>query len=507
MLKVRCIILILASAQSETDPIILEEQGIILNHAGMVALPVEEIQVSLMIKIIKPSLLQTTNCEKETKLNTFVIDYTGICKLKDTKVNSLNPLQQNTEMNEETCKNTCINEPKCIWMMWNHNNCKLFNSKSTFEYHGMDSWNGTCLRENFQRKDQYTNDMITTGLNKEIEIFWEEIRSRLHELDGNIRKKRQIAAILGGGVLLLSLITTGLNFYNNKKLEKRIEDMRIDFQEFAEGVKKFEQNTYDFEKEVLKIIQSIENTQKRNFESLVCQTDRIALALLQYREVDKFKSKAREILKPLDEGLRTGKLNPRLLNISTISNIINQHPKLEETLYANHPALIYQMSKTTIAELTENESKNVFSAHLILTIPLLKPGQILHFFKVVQTGFTYDNKCWNSDVPKEVYQKISIENNKEVKSFYSLDEVHCERQSDLFKYCNLNVTKTSTKPMKIMEVSCLSKEPKDCNMYPVKCTERAIYNIHGLMTRSDHKIKGVLKEITSGKKFITWDPM
>ena len=57
-----------------------------------------------------------------------------------------------------------------------------------------------------------------------------------------------------------------------------------------------------------------------------------------------------------------------------------------------------------------------------------------------------------------------------------------------------------------MEVNCLSKEPKNCNMYPVVCSEGIIYNIHGLITRSDHKMKGVLKKIKNNKKVITWDP-
>lgn len=230
------------------------------------------------------------------------------------------------------------------------------------------------------------------------------------------------------------------------------------------------------------------------------------MAILQYREVDNFKSRVNEILKPLQEGMRTGVFTPKLLNISTLRNIINQHPKLENTIYSDHPSLLYTTSKSTIAEVTKDVQEKSFSVHLILTIPLLKPEQILHSFKVTQTGFYYDGKCWYHELPKHVYQKVTIENNKEVKSYYSLDDVNCEEKTELLKFCNLNVTKTLTKPLKIMEVECLSKTPNKCHMYTTKCTENVIYNVHGLLTRSDNKIKGILKTVKNDKKVLVWDP-
>ena len=216
--------------------------------------------------------------------------------------------------------------------------------------------------------------------------------------------------------------------------------------------------------------------------------------------IDNFKSRVREILTPLDIGVRTGRFTPRLLNLTTITNIIRQHPRLRSTLYLDHPTLIYATSRATIAEVNESENMDAISIHIILTIPLLRQNEIVQYFNIAQTGFKYDNKCWIQKLPKKVYQIITTENNKEEKSFYSLDEVECDGESDLLRTCNLNVTKPFTRPLKIMEVSCLSKEPKNCNMILVKCEEKVVYNTHGLLTRSDHKIKGVLKRVTGNKK-------
>ena len=57
------IMTILIEVKSDPSPIIWEEQGIVLNPAGLVALPSEDMQLSLMINIRKPILIQVDNCD------------------------------------------------------------------------------------------------------------------------------------------------------------------------------------------------------------------------------------------------------------------------------------------------------------------------------------------------------------------------------------------------------------------------------------------------------------
>ena len=45
------IVLLSQSTKAQTDPIIMQEQGIVLNNAGLICLPAEYMQLSLMYKI------------------------------------------------------------------------------------------------------------------------------------------------------------------------------------------------------------------------------------------------------------------------------------------------------------------------------------------------------------------------------------------------------------------------------------------------------------------------
>ena len=157
--------------------------------------------------------------------------------------------------------------------------------------------------------------------------------------------------------------------------------------------------------------------------------------------------------------------------------------------------------------MSENKHANAYSIHLIITIPTLKANQVYQYFDTAQTGFYYDDKCWKHELPNKVFQKISLsKRGEETKSFYSLDNVNCEGQSKLFMFCDLNINRASSNPLKLMEAQCLSETPNSCNMYPIKCEDKILYNMHGLLAMSHKQVKGVLKKIVDDRKITIWNP-
>ena len=204
--------------------------------------------------------------------------------------------------------------------------------------------------------------------------------------------------------------------------------MRKDFEAFAKNVQAWEKNTYDFDREILRIVDAEGKNQKIEFEVLDCKTDTLALKILQHNQIEEFKNRVKELLEPLYEGKRTGYFNTNLLNNTEVKMLIKQHPTLKHTMYNVQPTLIYPTSKSTIAELYKNDDADTVTIHIIITTPILKEEQIFQYFKTAQTGFHYNDKCWKHDIPDKVYQKIIMNetSSNESKGCYSLDDVHCE---------------------------------------------------------------------------------
>ena len=503
---------------SELAPIVFKDQGVVLNPQGYIAIAPERIRISLMMKLTKPSLLTfDKNCRNicsNNKLTSFITDRDDHCIQWNQKPTE-EPYQKIETGkfldNIRTCLITCQHD-NCKWIQVTMKGCRLYHDTQFTNEANNVMILAPCVLQKISQKcdleEQKTN-IIAEALNQDINDFWKEITTQVAEIDNKQnRQKRQIAMVVGAAGVLTSLVTSGFNFFNNMRLEQKMKTMQEDFRNFAENVHEFEENTYDFENEIIKVIDSIKIAQERSSKDLTCKTDQLTLALLQYREMNRFKERVNEILKPLNDGKRTAMFTPRLVNISTIQDIINNHPKLQDTLYKEQPTLIYATSKATIAEVAENKEGNAMAIHLILTIPTLKNQHVYQYFKTAQTGFYYDEKCWEHEIPNIVFQKISIDLKTGItsKAFYSLDAVHCEGESNLFMFCDININKAMTNPLKLMEAECLSETPNTCNMSPVACKDKILYNVHGLLTMSHNEIKGVLKEITEEKKIVTWNP-
>ena len=512
------LLIISVQAQNEIAPIVFKDQGVVLNPQGLIAIAPERLRISLMMKLQKPSLLTfDDNCQNicsNDNISGFITNRDDHCIQWNHKPieDPYRTVEEDKFMdNIRTCLTSC-QQDNCRWIKITMKGCRLYHDTQFTKEENNVVILGPCLLQKIAQQcdlNPKKANIIAAALNQDVNEYWTQIMTQLSEIDNNQnRQKRQIAMIVGTAGVLTSLVTSGFNFFNNRRLEQKIKDMQNDFYTFAENVHKFEENTYDFEKEIIKVIDEIGTAQAKSSKDLTCKTDQLTLALLQYREMTRFKERVNEILKPLNDGKRTAMFTPRLVNISTIQDIINNHPKLEDTLYREQPTLIYATSKATIAEVAENKEANAIVIHLILTIPTLKDQHVYQYFKTAQTGFYYDKKCWKHEIPRTVFQKVSLDLKTGITSraFYSLDAVHCEGESNLFMFCDININQAMTNPLRLMEAECLSETPNTCNMSPIACKDKILYNVHGLLAMSHKEIKGVLKEVTQERKIFTWTP-
>ena len=135
------IVLLSQSTKAQTDPIIMQEQGIVLNNAGLICLPAEYMQLSLMYKIEKPTLLQTPACIKQCYTD---IDF-KTCERINTKPQT-QPYEEIPNTNKNACIEKCTNDKDCAWMMWREETCKLYQKGKTFTSTNVITWDADCLR-------------------------------------------------------------------------------------------------------------------------------------------------------------------------------------------------------------------------------------------------------------------------------------------------------------------------------------------------------------------------
>lgn len=217
-----------------------------------------------------------------------------------------------------------------------------------------------------------------------------------------------------------------------------------------------------------------------------------------------FKERVREIVRPIGEGKRTAQFTPRLLNLTVVEDLIKKHPKLNNSIYRNHPSLIYTASTVTLAQASSAEDPSSVAVHLILNIPILREQNIYHYYRVEQTGITQDNSCWKMDVPRNIYIKPTSNGTK----YFSLDEMPCDKTDEsLVRICSIeDYIEGRQEKKSFLEVACLNGELTSCQPIKIGCKESSVYSTHGLMTRSDNRLTGVNRIPLKGKTVTVWEP-
>lgn len=99
-------------------------------------------------------------------------------------------------------------------------------------------------------------------------------------------------------------------------------------------------------------------------------------------------------------------LTPKLMDPRMIKNMIKQHSELNETIFQEHPFILYSMAKITLIEIDDSFSL----AHFVLDIPLLfKKDNSFNLFKTNQVGtFLQNDSCSYFSLPKYVYENNNI---------------------------------------------------------------------------------------------------
>ncbi len=498
----------------DRSPLVFQDQGIILTPQGLVSLTTKEIMVSLMIKVKKPKIVKyTDHCDPVCEESTILLHMNGNQCKKPNEKPVTGMLESFTE--NKKCLYICLKREDCKFALIAKDKCDIYGTSklvSTTKFEA--TIDMECVREKLKEEGCSTthadtfSKLLTEELQNDIDTFWNNSATQFREIsdvdEGTGRKKRQAALIIGAAGLLTGILTTSFSFYKNKQISTEVERMKTEFREFTEETHKFEKNVIKYEDEVLKILESQRKRETQAYEKLTCKSDMTMLLIMQSREVQDFKDRVQELTKPLQFGKRSGFFTPNLINVTALKHIIENYRDLKESLYETKPSLLYTTSTMYLGDV--KELTDSIAVHILLSIPVIRSDNVYHSYKTSQSGFYHNGKCWKQNIPTSVYVKEPVSINTMPQNFYSLDNIQCTGGSDLFQFCDLNITKTDIASDNIMKAPCLSDSMSQCEMQVVDCSEQAIHSQHGLLTFSNKIIKGVTRRVVDKKNIVTWTP-
>ena len=101
----------------------------------------------------------------------------------------------------------------------------------------------------------------------------------------------------------------------------------------------------------------------------------------------------------INRGSLSGSLNSFILDPSDLKKILDDHPELQQTSFAQNIMLFYQT--TTESEISSD--RRFISLHLVLQIPLLYDRDSYRLYKVEKVPLVINRTCITIDIPQYVY--------------------------------------------------------------------------------------------------------
>ena len=371
-------------------------------------------------------------------------------------------------------------------------------------------YNATCGRQKLKAHIDCTTDaaaklskLLSNNLNRERDNIWVEKRAQLNEIieADKDRSKRQIIA-LGIGTAIGSILSMGYNWFTSQKIKAKIKSLNKEFLDFAEYEHDFQKSVTTFEADTLKIYEKLEENIQTSLDELTCDLDILTIYFLQSRSLNNFRRRLDALLRPINEGKRYGNLSPDAINLENLKTLIGKHENLKNTVYIDHPYLVYAVGKIILANAQENEDNIVL--HIILSIPVIQEKNLHSVYEVKQTGFQVNNTCYSHSLPKLVYRNETVKNGIIQHNFYEL-ESSCI--GDFIMYCEQNIEHKNSNSGNSM-VHCLSEELlHECEIVKSSnCKDAIVYSKSGVLIRSMHPVTAILRDIVNNKKTYIWNP-
>lgn len=310
--------------------------------------------------------------------------------------------------------------------------------------------------------------------------------------------KRSIGAWLGViGNMLYSTFLGGLSEIQIKRLNDHVKETGKEVEVMAKKLEGLRASQVLFEEKTVGIIKEVSKTWLASYTALECRMD-MSLSILDGKmNFRAYTQLIDNILYPALSGRNQVLLTSKMIDITTLDDIVKAHPVFSTSEFGKNPALLYSTSYMSLvgvnAELT--------MAHLVLEFPILHIKTRYPLFELKQVGLHLKKDiCMYFGIPGNVAE---IEG-----KLREVDISNCNRHHSFF-LCPDHVL--SYVP------ACYQQEKFSCTQYSKKCLGSFEYirTDTGVLFRSNAREDiyfknrdGKIREISPSKfdtAYIEWD--
>ena len=267
--------------------------------------------------------------------------------------------------------------------------------------------------------------------------------------NGQSRSKRNIAAVLGAGLGIFNLLFTGVAEYKLSKHIRKVENQFIEFKRRQQYVNekfvKVLENTVSLvDHELTQMIVNINN--------LECGIAKIMQQQAYKELINNWSDKMDQLYFHINRGSLSGPLNSFILDPGDLKKVLDDHPELQQTLFAQNIMLFYQTATVTYLESEISSDQRFINLHLVLQIPLLYDSECYRLYKVEKVPLVINNTCITIDIPQFVYS-----DRDNALNLMELDDRACTI-SNLISTCDDMYPQNKTISDCLMNNNCTLKE-------------------------------------------------
>ena len=295
----------------------------------------------------------------------------------------------------------------------------------------------------------------------------EFVSSRLMAISIHNRKRQ--LALLGFLVgPLISAAGVGLTEYQIHGINEHLKKTTAEVEKISSSLKQLKINQLLFEKQTVAVLK---NTTRIFYSSLQRQSCKSLLyfrlldiktnLLTYYEVVDK-------ILYPIISGHNRMLLNPAVIDVITLSKIVQTHPIFSNSIFSHKPGLLYSTSFVTVVAVNDN----LDIVHLVLDFPKTPRPLSTTLLEVKQVGLHRGNNiCTYFDLPNH----IVVLNNG---TFQTLNVDHCTNHNEIY-FCNEHAFSRLN--------SCIQSKSFNCTFYHTNCPSKQefIKSFKGILFRNN----------------------
>ena len=495
------------------SPIVHEKLGLVLLPSNILAQSTSTVFQSVFLNLESPRpppKACNLPCSPDAEVIREMLVPLDGCWIQKMAVVRAGVLEELSQPTAEDCFIQCLLNGRCKALTYDdpNRNC-ILRSGNFYRVNAIDELSTSstarmdCLFDNHQTsKDKlcgHENELFTTILDAMIEQHdqlvdryftkFEDVKkaydlnlTHVHSTAGDMQKR----GLDWSDFDFLSDVPVLGHFYEilkspseNRKLKDHLRQFSSKFQQFVTVVSDRLESTRKFNQEVLELVDAGFAKVFKDIKGLKCDIASLASLTVFQQTLKLHSSKLDELFYATKHGKLKANL-PQTLGLSDLELIIAQNPNFKDTLFKDHPEILYRVGDLYLLDATKNSKNNLF--HFLLTSPKLVPGSLFRTYHPVQVPIasTENEMCFLPVFPRTVI----IQKEKLV----AADITDCYEKEQVI-LCQQDFADSFSPTTEV--IPCLNGQPELCTLEPVSCEPKMVFTKAGALVFSKGSILGM----------------